>query len=114
MTLSEYYKTEKWKEISKKRMEIDGFKCCMCGAEGTTANWLEVHHFSYAYLFKEEQRIYEDLATVCASCHAQVHRLMNRITSESGRRGWLDNPNIPPTVHVFNTGAGIATYEEEV
>ena len=56
---------------------------------------------SYNHLYHEEGRIYEDLVTLCRVCHKGLHRIMERVTNENGRRGWLDNPRIP-RVHVFN------------
>lgn len=91
----EYLQSPKWKNIARQRMEIDGNKCVMCGSRGTTANPLEVHHLSYRYLYREENRIYEDLVTLCHACHKQVHALMNRQTDPNGRHGWKDNYTVP-------------------
>ena len=91
----EYLKSDKWRRIALKRMEIDHFQCCMCGSRGTSGNCLEVHHLSYKYLYHEEERIYQDLVTLCHSCHKGTHALMNRQTDANGRRGWRDNNNIP-------------------
>ena len=100
MNYAEYLKTDKWKKIAQQRMEIDGYLCCMCGCRGTQANPLEVHHLSYSHLYHEENRIYEDLQTLCHSCHKLLHKGMERVTNAAGRRGWKDNPRIPD-VHVF-------------
>ncbi len=107
----EYLKTEKWKRIARKRLEIDNFKCCMCGCEGTTKNPLETHHLSYKYLGHEEDRIYEDLVTLCHACHKQLHRAMNRITNADGRRGWKSRADIPK-VHSYNLCGDIETETE--
>ena len=96
----EYLKSDKWKALAKKRMEIDGNKCVMCGSRGTTANCLEVHHLSYKWLYQEENRIFQDLVTLCHCCHKQVHALMNRQTDPNGRHGWRDN-NYIPAVSVY-------------
>ncbi len=107
----EYLKTDKWQRIAKQRMEIDGNKCVMCGSRGTTANPLEVHHLSYKWLYQEENRIYQDLCTLCHCCHKQVHALMNRQTDANGRHGWKDNSNIP-AISVFTvSGETIASKE---
>lgn len=91
----EYLKTEKWKRIVEKRLKIDGYQCVMCGTRGTAENKLEVHHLSYKFLYHEEDRIYQDLCTLCHLHHKAVHALMNRITDPNGRHGWKDNSNIP-------------------
>ena len=93
----EYLKSEKWQNIAKRRMEIDGFKCVCCGSRGTKTNMLEVHHLSYKHLGDEGERIYQDLCTLCHICHQQTHQLMSRKTDANGRRGWKDatyTPNI--------------------
>lgn len=91
----EYLKSPAWKAIANKRLMIDGYTCQGCGSKGTSINPLEVHHVSYKYIYHEDERIYEDLVTVCHSCHNLIHRVMNRITNEDGRRGWKDNYTIP-------------------
>ena len=91
----EYLKSEKWKRIARERMEIDGNRCVMCGCRGTTANPLEVHHLSYKFLGHEEERIYQDLETLCHACHKLIHAAMNRKTDPNGRHGWKDNCAIP-------------------
>ena len=91
----EYLNSEKWRSIKRKRIEIDGGRCVCCGSRGTTGNPLEVHHLSYKNIYHAETRIYEDLVTLCSICHKQIHNVMNRVTSPSGRRGWKDNGSIP-------------------
>lgn len=108
----EYLKSEKWRSIARQRMEIDNNSCVMCGSRGTSVNPLECHHLSYKYLYQEESRIYQDLCTLCHSCHKSVHALMNRQTSPDGRHGWKDNVNIPQ-VSVY-TIAGRAMEIKEV
>lgn len=110
---AEYLKSPAWARIARRRMEIDGYECCMCGSRGTASNQLEVHHISYAHLFDEENRIYQDLETVCHACHKSIHRAMERVTGPDGRRGWKDNPRIPK-IHVFTiSGADQGIIEEE-
>lgn len=96
-----YLKSDKWKNIAKERMKIDGFTCCMCGSRGTPANVLEVHHVAYKAIYHEEERIYQDLVTVCRRCHLLLHTVMNRVTGPDGRHGWKDRSDIPQ-VHVFS------------
>ena len=96
----EYLHSEKWANICKQRMRIDKYRCTACGTAGNMANPLEIHHLSYSHLGHEEERIYEDLVTVCRSCHKLTHTMMERVTSPTGRKGWKDNPRIPQ-VHTF-------------
>lgn len=97
----EYLKSDKWKAIAHERMKIDKYTCQMCGCRGTTTNPLEVHHLSYKHLYNEQNRIYEDLITLCHLDHRGIHKAMERVTNADGRQGWKSNPRIP-TVHAFN------------
>ena len=107
----EYLKSDKWRRIAQKRMEIDHFQCCMCGSRGTSQNPLEVHHLSYKYLYHEEERIYQDLCTLDHACHKQVHALMNRTTDPNGRHGWKDNNNIP-AISVYTLSGNLIENKE--
>lgn len=112
MIYTDYLKTRKWSDIAKKRMEIDGNRCVMCGSTGTSNNPLEVHHLTYNSLYHEEDRIYEDLMTVCRCCHKGLHRAMERVTSPDGRRGWKENPRIPK-IHAYNISGEVQFEIEE-
>ena len=107
----EYLNSKKWHEIASKRMSIDNLTCQCCGSRGTANNPLEVHHLSYKNLYHEENRIYEDLVTLCHSCHKGTHSTMNRITAPDGRRGWKDNRTIP-NVYVACINGNTLEYEE--
>lgn len=107
----QYLKSDKWKAICKKRLEIDNYKCVCCGANGTPENPLEIHHVSYRYIGHEENRIFEDLLTVCHIHHKMIHRLMERKTAPN-RNGWKNRTDIPK-VHVFNmTGENLQYIEK--
>ena len=97
----EYLKSEDWKQLVKQRLEIDKYRCQMCGCSGTQNNPLECHHLSYTHIYQEQNRVYEDLITLCRHCHKDVHKMMERITAPNGRRGWLESPRVPQ-VHVFS------------
>lgn len=83
----DYLQSPEWKARADKRREIDRGMCQLCGIE--TEN-LEVHHLNYFSLKKENP--YTDLVCLCPRCHEAVHRMMCRITSPDGRRGWADLP----------------------
>lgn len=61
-----YIQTGTWRKTARRRMEIDGFKCQMCG----TGKNLVVHHITYDHLGCEDM---DDLVTVCKSCHEKIH-----------------------------------------
>lgn len=99
-----YRNSKKWADICAKRRLIDKGRCAACGSTGNMTNPIEVHHLSYAHLGNEENRIYEDLVCLCRSCHKLTHKMMERVTSPSGRQGWKDNPRIPKTYTFTTTG----------
>lgn len=86
-----YLQSEKWREIARKRAEIDNFRCCMCGSKGTRNNPLQVHHLAYHHLGNED--VWRDVLTLCKSCHQGVHVMMNRRTAEN-RHGWKDDVKV--------------------
>ena len=108
---TEYLQSDKWKSIAKRRMEIDGNRCVMCNSKGTTANPLECHHLSYKWLGNEEERIYQDLVTLCHACHKQVHALMCRKTDPNGRHGWKANYTVPAVSVYTLTGKELESRE---
>lgn len=82
-----YIQSEAWKAKAKQRLVIDGYRCVMCGAEGTPWNSLQCHHMNYKHLGSEDVDV--DIVTLCDCCHRRVHRLMHRVTnSRTGQRGW--------------------------
>lgn len=100
-----YLMSDHWKEVSKKRLEIDGYTCQQCGSGGTENNRLGVHHLTYKTLGNENP--YTDLVSVCNSCHKGIHRMMARITDENGGRMWDKHT---PNVHVY-TLSGLDSYQ---
>lgn len=97
-----YLNSNEWKQIANERLRIDNFKCVCCGSSGTNTNPLETHHLSYKSIYNEQNRIYEDLVTLCKSCHTNLHRIMNRKTAPN-RNGWSDRKDIP-TIYTFHVG----------
>lgn len=88
-----YLKTDEWRNKRDKRLKIDNYTCQLCKCKHTPDNPLEVHHFTYHNIYKEN--VYVDLVTLCHRCHYSVHEMMNRITNEHGRHGWKDIICVP-------------------
>jgi len=85
-----YLTTQEWRRRAEARLKLDGYRCQMCGGSGTSRNPLQVHHFGYTNIYKENPD--KDLVTLCKSCHTSVHTMMNRITdAATGQRGWKDS-----------------------
>ena len=89
---NEYLKSPEWQHIAAKRRAIDNGRCQMCGTSGSFGNALQCHHLDYHQIGHELEGdfIYTRLVTLCACCHKAIHRAMNRVTNEHGRRGWKD------------------------
>lgn len=85
----DYLQSPEWKAKAAQRKEIDSFTCQLCGRQQAE---LEVHHLNYFCLKAENP--FTDLICLCPECHEKVHRMMCRITSPDGRRGWADLPYI--------------------
>lgn len=105
MNKTEYEKylfSEEWKRKAEQRLQIDNYRCVMCGSMGTRVLPLEVHHITYRRIGKED--VYKDLLTLCRSCHRNTHRMMDRITGYradgSPVYGWKDQLT-DYTTHVY-------------
>lgn len=94
----QYLKSEKWQRKRKQRLEIDDYRCCMCGTVGNMENKIEVHHMNYKTNFGSEDA-YKELVCLCHSCHILVHRMLNRPTDPCGVSWWKQNT---PEVHEYN------------
>lgn len=65
-----YLKSPQWSEKRNKRLQIDGYKCAICGNAGQHLN---VHHITYRNIMHEDTE--NDLITLCRPCHAMLHRI---------------------------------------
>ena len=72
-----YIKSPEWRAKESKRMEIDNFKCVMCGRSIFQTRSMQVHHVNYKNLGHED--IYKDLCTLCGRCHKWLHNYLNRL-----------------------------------
>lgn len=68
MTNHSIYRTAKWREVRKARIQMDGGVCRVCG----TSENLTVHHI--VPITRDESLAYalENLATVCRRCHGRL------------------------------------------
>ncbi len=72
----DYLVTPVWRELREKRLLLDNYRCKMCGTGINVA----VHHIRYPFAWGEEN-VFEDLVTLCDTCHARVHK--NDIAKET-------------------------------
>jgi hypothetical protein len=61
-----YLKSPQWRALREQVLARDKYQCFECGARGR----LEVHHTTYARIFKED---IDDLITLCRACHEEEH-----------------------------------------
>ncbi len=61
----QYLLSEEWDQKRQATLDRDDWKCTRCGAKYPGA-FLEVHHLTYARIYKEHL---SDLATLCEDCH---------------------------------------------
>lgn len=65
-TYGEYLASPHWRSFRRRHIKR---ACESCGAK----RWLCLHHITYARLGKERKA---DVATLCADCHRELHRLV--------------------------------------
>lgn len=70
-----YLRSDKFKQIREVVFERDGRRCCCCGRSEEEGAVLNCHHRSYGHLFHEEENDYQDLRTLCQTCHRAIHRV---------------------------------------
>lgn len=66
----DYIHSEVWHEIRANRLKKDNYRCVKCG----TGKNVEVHHIKYPVLAWGTEDIEHDIVTLCAKCHAEVHK----------------------------------------
>ena len=64
-----YLRSPQWRAVRAKRLQLDGFRCHICGAREN----LEVHHMSYERLAARNE--ISDLITLCHDCHMMIHKI---------------------------------------
>ena len=72
----DYLRSAEWKQKKQERMEIDGFRCVMCGRPLNKIKSIQEHHITYARLGHEN--VMTDICTLCGSCHQKIHNYYNR------------------------------------
>lgn len=77
-TYSAYLQSEAWGQKREHRLALSSCRCDACGEE----KQLEVHHLTYARIFREEM---EDLMTLCRVHHAAAEEMIaKRVLSRVG------------------------------
>ena len=69
------YSTNNWKEFRNSVIELDGYKCSVCGKSGKDTV-LQVHHKKYINGLKPWEYSTKDCFTLCRGCHASEHGII--------------------------------------
>lgn len=69
-----YLRTEHWRKVSAEARARANHRCERCGARGSYKA-LDVHHVSYAHLWREYP---VDLQVLCRACHTKIHKRRER------------------------------------
>ena len=67
-----FLSSDRWKELSRQRKEIDKYACVCCGCKDN----LNVHHLFYPANWNDTS--IDMLVTVCHSCHTLLHRIQEQ------------------------------------
>ena len=65
-----YLRSYQWNDKRNERLQIDGYKCAICG---NSEQQLNVHHLTYKNIMQED--VENDLITLCRPCHTMLHRI---------------------------------------
>ncbi len=85
-TYKTYLESEAWAQKRNKRLGMSNFKCEAC-EDGECRNPLQVHHLTYARIFREEM---EDLMVLCKMHHAAAEEMVEKgALSRNGNVKWL-------------------------
>lgn len=68
---ADYLRSPEWAATRLRYYEAHGRTCCLCG----TDEQIQLHHLTYE---RVGQELPDDLAGLCANCHAMVHVLERR------------------------------------
>lgn len=79
-----YMKSEAWAAKRMQRLQVDKFRCRICGVymSSGAGHVLQVHHLAGAYDDIPNETP-ADLLTLCEQCHADLHEIL-----EKRRREW--------------------------
>ena len=66
MNYEDYLKSDTWRILRKKRLQLDHFRCCYCGKVAKV-----VHHLKYIYPKKDKLK---NVRSMCNDCHEWWHK----------------------------------------
>ena len=84
MNYEDYLRSDHWRVTRKKRMDLDGQRCVVCGSGEN----LNVHHLRYDHLGHED--IDQDIVTLCHRCHTTLHRIKLQTKDAADALAWCE------------------------
>lgn len=83
-----YLDSDIWTILRNKRLEMDNFKCSICG----NPNNLEVHHLKYPSVLGTEPL--SDLMTLCNSCHKRIDDIRKDAKYNRRSKKWENHSTV--------------------
>ncbi len=68
-----FYKSTVWKHKRKEILKRDNFECQRCKSKGRFSKAEIVHHIKHLRDFPELALVNDNLKSLCATCHNEVH-----------------------------------------
>jgi len=96
-----YIKSKEFKELRKKVLQRDGFRCQVCGrtieeiSDSGKKLSLQCHHKSYEHVGKHNEEEFNDLITLCNVCHNAMHKAPSNLRRLSDKSPILKNITPP-------------------
>lgn len=75
-----FYNSNEWRVLSAKRLQDDGYKCCMCHEIATEADHIIPIQTEEGWMKRLD---YDNTRSLCTTCHNKRH---NRFISKQKRR----------------------------
>ena len=83
-----FYKSSQWLKKRKEILERDNFECQMCKERGLYSSAYAVHHIRHYQSNPELALTDDNLLSLCAECHNEVHpeKIRSMINKNSKRK----------------------------
>lgn len=71
--VNNFYTQKKWKQLRKKILKRDGYKCQQCKRYGKNVPAVTVHHIKHLDEYPELAYTTNNLVSLCKKCHNKAH-----------------------------------------
>ena len=77
--LMKFYKSKEWRQMRIKALQRDNYECCMCRDKGKYRKADCVHHIKEVKEYPELSLTFDNLMSLCNTCHNEVHDRLDKI-----------------------------------